>query len=165
MTALRPRIIILSLVCLFANTLSSCAKPTPQLVVVTRLVPVTPITPTLIPITPSPISTLRPKPGRWVGKPSVLFTVTEDGKIRGFHIGIPTVGFSQESVDITIETDGTFLLGKMNADGSLAVNSVKGAFDSDTGVSGTYSRIWRIADDLKGDFSEEGSWNAQWRRP
>jgi hypothetical protein len=63
---------------------------------------------------------------------------------------------------ITIDADGTFIIGGIDTVGSLTMNSIRGKFDSSTTITGAYSSGWLCGTRLSLS-SVEGSWSAEWK--
>jgi len=119
---------------------------------------------------PIPFLVLAPKPGHWAGDPSeshsVSFDVTSDGLIRNFQSTIKS-GSAQCTItslkDISIGTDGSFLIGERGTDGTLS-DGYSGKFTDTTIATGEYSQTFNCGK-LKFMFFGENHWEAKWQNP
>lgn len=126
-------------------------------------------TPTPIPPTLTPTLSPGPKAGNWVGSVAfggwTFFEISPQGKILNFSMEIPlganrcTISLDEE---IVIESDGSFIIGSVNSDGMLEANSISGKFDSETSMTGTYSKTWLCGNQIS-TSTAEGTWGAEWK--
>jgi len=138
----------------------------------------TPEPPTATPVPPTPTPS-GPKvghwegEGHWEGKRSVSFEIGADGNINGFKmdIKIPNAACTVTSDKVIIEADGTFVLifGEPISEGE---NTIQGKFESNTTVTGSYSKqIYCVdLDSGKGVYgilsdNVDRTWSAEWKRP